>query len=65
MVCNHTALINAQSTMHNAQLAIDASIISKSGTFGVEKPAYAGMLKHGIGGITNGELSEMAKHGLT
>ncbi len=30
--------------MHNAQLALDASIISKSGTFGVEKPAYAGFL---------------------
>ena len=37
--------------MHNAQLALDASIISKSGTFGVEKPAYAGIFGLRVGGF--------------
>ena len=61
--------------MHNAQwgLRADALLISQSCTYwchkaclrGVTKPAYAGMLKRGIGGITNGEFSKLAKEGLT
>ena len=35
--------------LFNAQLALDASIISKSGTFGVEKPAYAGIIELRVG----------------
>ena len=51
MLVGRFALINARSTMHNAQLALDASIISKSGTLGVEKPAYAGIFGLRVGGF--------------
>ena len=51
MLVGRFALINAQCTMHNAQLALDASIISKSGTLGVEKPAYAGIIGLSVGGF--------------
>ncbi len=49
MLVGRFALINARSTMHNAQLALDASIISKSGT--LEKPAYAGIIGLSVGGF--------------